>query len=476
MLPAFGLRTGAPTAVGDGFEGGQSGKKNGFSIGHKKFEESVENFITSRCPPANRVHLPRRCNGEHLRYVYRSHKSCRCDSDDAAQIPDMGSPQTNYITDMDSHGWKAGYEMEDGTLHFYTASELNSAINTTEKITCDWLKAHDPGCKGDWLLDNQLNTNKTQKTMLLGGRDIHITVPTGYNFATECYKTACDCQLLPRDPAAKMGIPGSDKFTTVFDSDGDGEATKEEVGLLMKNLGLPITGNQLEHFVKVGSAGTPDTPAVCYRLVKSEPPGLSVVTAKEACPLFANELHCDFDLSGLSNPNRAAGIPGLKNHTTVEMVCPSQCNKTADICGVVGGDGSSCAAEILAAAWMQCPEACQTCDINKKGCLAFSSNFISSLSIVGGVMGLAGTAVYAAYLKGVPYGKLLFGSVMGLAVFSLSDWLTLSAVDQAHHTVLGLPAGPFVVFDEVRVHHCGFSIWSMENAGLLLLIGAICLD
>jgi hypothetical protein len=44
---------------------------------------------------------------------------------------------------------------------------------------------------------------------------------------------------------------------------------------------------------------------------------------------------------------------------------------------VAGGDGSSCAAALLAAAWQQCPQACQECGTTRVGCLAFSDDFIA---------------------------------------------------------------------------------------------------
>ena len=75
---------------------------------------------------------------------------------------------------------------------------------------------------------------------------------------------------------------------------------------------------------------------------------------------------------------------------------------------VVGGDGSSCAAQVLAEAWAHCPEACAECDINKRGCTAFSSCFMGSLSVFSYGSLMSGSLLYSAYFKKTPYRKLLF--------------------------------------------------------------------
>lgn len=148
-------------------------------------------------------------------------------------------------------------------------------------------------------------------------------------------------------------------------------------------------------------------------------------------------------------------VPDVPVGSTVQDVCESACGANTDVCGIVRGDGSSCAARVLAQAWENCPQACESCDINKRGCLDFSSSFISRLGVVGSIARLIGIAVYAAYFKQTPYGKLLMGSIVALALCTCFDLLTVTSVDASEKgifggsTVLGVDGHVFTIFDEV---------------------------
>jgi hypothetical protein len=86
---------------------------------------------------------------------------------------------------------------------------------------------------------------------------------------------------------------------------------------------------------------------------------------------------------------------------------------SADSCGVLNGDGSSCAAAVLAEAWEHCPQACESCALNRRGCLGFSSTFMARLDLLASAGRVVGTALFAAYLKHWPYRRLLLVSQVG---------------------------------------------------------------
>jgi hypothetical protein len=244
-----------------------------------------------------------------------------------------------------------------------------------------------------------------------------------------------------------------DAFEYAFDEDGDGDVSKEELRAWMHGLGQTPTDDDLDKMLDKSSPASMDA---CFQLVPHEPPGLHATTTAEACDVIvqlAMEVYqtidkaCTFEVGH----GKIAGVP---NGTILSQICPKQCGAKSDLCGVIGGDDSSCAAAVLAQAWDHCPQACLACDVNRRGCFSFSSTFISSLGIIA-YAGLAiGTALYSAYLKAVPYHKLLIGSHLLLALFSACDWLTIAAVDSregdpawTEGSVVGIDGHAFALFD-----------------------------
>lgn len=416
-----------------------------------------------------------------------------------ATVPNFGSPQNNFITDLDSSGWKAGASV-NGVYTEFNASNFGPAFKD-EPITCEWVKANDPGCQGNWvdaLVDASSavrlaaadDTARIMSRMVAGG--FHsVTVPQGSSFRLDsCTMTPCQCQLIAPDPMKAFAFDNDDAMTYAFDENGDGDVTKEELGAWMHGLGQSPTDGDLQLMLDNGG-GAPGMEA-CVELAAHEPEGIHVTTAAEACSVLV-QLTAPPPPSGKSGPNgcnflladhkdRATnaqlGMPGVPDGTLVRSICPTFCGAVADVCGVIGGDASSCAAQALSEAWHKCPQACEACNedsrpsglTNKKGCLGFSSTFISSLGIIA-YAGLAiGTALYSAYLKAVPYHKLLVGAHILLAVISVMDWLTVVAVNPVDATIFGIDAHWFAVFDEAA----GDVLYQFKLMPLLVLAAQVC--
>ena len=176
----------------------------------------------------------------------------------------------------------------------------------------------------------------------------------------------------------------------------------------------------------------------CSAVTRQPVGGMSETTLTEACPTM-------FALGGARSCLNT--VPGLDNIRMADL-CPKECHGPVDMCGVAGGDGTTCAAEVVAQAWNSCPQACQECSSNKRGCMGFSSTFMSQLNIVAYASLTVGTMVYSAYFKGMPYRKLLGGAQVVLAIMSASDYLAVTFVDPETQTVLGLPQGVFFAFGE----------------------------
>ena len=86
---------------------------------------------------------------------------------------------------------------------------------------------------------------------------------------------------------------------------------------------------------------------VVQSIVRLPVPGLSKTTLDEACGIMTLGHDCQtFDVAQFVD----GAVPG----TTLEKICPVECNADVDACGVAGGDGSSCAVQVLAQAWAKC--------------------------------------------------------------------------------------------------------------------------
>eukprot|EP01046_Picozoa_sp_COSAG06_P021506 COSAG06_NODE_1620_length_8905_cov_255.644788_6_plen_239_part_00 len=95
---------------------------------------------------------------------------------------------------------------------------------------------------------------------------------------------------------------------------------------------------------------------------------------------------------------------------------PKVCDEVyKDNCGVCGGDGTSCAASMLAQVWRICPEACSQCEDHHRGCIAFSPIFVSRANLPLDFMRLLGINIFGTYLIDTPIWKLIFACQMLLA-------------------------------------------------------------
>ena len=174
---------------------------------------------------------------------------------------------------------------------------------------------------------------------------------------------------------------------TIFDVNEDDRVALEEIQAL---LGPDITGLSedeiaftVDRWRSFDSNGDGDInkddfkhrgPEHCTELVRLPVPGLSKTTLDEACRMMTLGHDCQtFDV--------AQFVDGAVQGTTLEKICPAECNANVDACGVAGGDGSSCAVSGAGPGMGRCPMACTECDTNKRGCMGFSSFFMSSLGI-----------------------------------------------------------------------------------------------
>jgi MFS family permease len=340
-----------------------------------------------------------------------------------ATIPDLSTPQFNYLTALDNSQWEATHASTGKTV---LTSDFAKTLAGNETLTCGWFKHNDAGCMGEWmdsLVDTDTSAMDTVGTVVVAGRDHTVLVPADYSNAyakTNCTMSKCNCQY---------------------------------------------------------QTSTGDDPDQCSVLSKNPTPGLSPSTLLEACPLFASAAY-KYDTCG-SKVYDWAHIPGLPKNTMVYDICPEICQgylkgdhraPSVDACGVVRGDGSTCAAAVLAQAWMQCPQACQECELNKRGCLGFSSNFMSQLGVIGYAGLLAGSAIFSAYFKKTPYRKLLMGCQLVLCAFSVLDWLALAAVNAEDGTVMGIDGHVFAIFNEVA----NDVMYQIKLMPMLVLAAQIC--
>ena len=361
-------------------------------------------------------------------------------------IPKLSDGQFNFFVDGDNTHWTA--TLPSGapayTSNFTSLANLDKQTGSPPAlIDCQWFMENDKGCAGDWV--DQLTSTATNPTVdvLVAGKKHPQSVPQGYEVdpLAGCFVSACECQL--------------HTDFSMFDVDEDRRVALEEVQALLGPDVTSLSDEEItftvDRYRELDSDGDGDItkddfkhrgPEHCTELVRLPVAGLSKTTLEEACSMMALGRDCQtFDVSQY--------VDGAAPGTTLEQVCPMECNAAMDACGVAGGDGSSCAVQVLAQAWAKCPMACTECDTNKRGCMGFSSFFMSSLGIFSYGSLMSGSLIYMAYFKAVPHRKLLFAVQVLIAIFGFMDFLAVYAAHQEDHTVLGIDAHFFAVTDEV---------------------------
>lgn len=136
---------------------------------------------------------------------------------------------------------------------------------------------------------------------------------------------------------------------------------------------------------------------------------------------------------------------------------PKVCDEVyKDNCGVCGGDGTSCAASMLAQVWRICPEACSQCEDHHRGCIAFSPIFVSRANLPLDFMRLLGINIFGTYLIDTPIWKLIFACQMLLAGSCFIDLIFYNL----WHRPFGIPDELFyIIGDKVVTPFVGELAW-----------------
>ena len=321
----------------------------------------------------------------------------------------------NFLVDSDSNGWMA--TKADGS--FYNTSEFGMAPGAFD---CEWFAKNDPGCTGDG--QQRLNGNAwfpkpvdgaAVMTRKIANKDFQISLPIGYD--QTMMDTCADAD------GEMVAVASAEECLAV-----DGQTWN---GCIMSSCDCQLSRPLDDGDVDDGS---------CSALSRQPIGGMSEDTLTEACPTL-------FALGGRGAC--IADVPRIDPPIKMSELCPKQCHGVVDMCGVAGGDGTSCAAQVMAEAWKNCPQACQTCGSNRRGCTHFTSTFMSRINIVAYAGLFMGSALYSAYCKKMKYRTLLAGAQILLAIFSATDYLLVSFVDPTNATVFGVDARWFAIFGEV---------------------------
>jgi hypothetical protein len=320
--------------------------------------------------------------------------------------------QFNFVVDGDSHGWQA--TKLDGS--FYNTSEFKGTDGQylpPGAFDCEWFAKHDAGCAGEGWFPQPANDAFVIKR-LIANKEFPISVPDGYAQAMQ--DTCVDMD------GNAVGVASGEECLAIEGASWN--------GCVVSTCGCQL--NNAEGDVDDGS---------CSSLSRQPIGGMSDTTLKEACP----------SLVALSGRGAACfrNMPGTEVRLADVCPGPELCGGQVDMCGVAHGDGTSCAAQIVAEAWKNCPMACEACESNRRGCLGFTSTFMSRINIVAYAGLFIGSAVYSAYCKKMKYRTLLAGAQVLLAIFSATDWLLVTFVDPTNATVFGIDARWFAIFGEV---------------------------
>lgn len=397
-----------------------------------------------------------------------------------ATIPDFSSPQQQYLTSTDNHGFSAGFN--------------------NKTFTCAWFAEHDPHCSGHWANGQRTPPFapppvESWKTIRVAGSDRPILLPPGYEFvrpraacklsASKSFLNAVEACLPPASSDPESVDPLSGRTLAQVCGDVQLGDTSGQDTLTCQAAGCEF------HAVAEQSQ--------CLRLqLKSPVPGLDAGAVAAACPLIVGtdrDTRCGELLSSVV----ASGPAALSQESRpwrVADLCPQQCEYASsescpvsygsasrrshggydchethiDSCGVGGGDGSSCLAELLAEAWHQCPVSCGGCERTRRGCLEFSDEFMSMLGIISYVGLFLGVSIYNSKCKRSPHAVLLLRIQLVLTAISVSDWVLVSQVNPAEGTVLGIDAHVFGIFGEATDDIAG----QIKSMPLLVLAAQVC--
>ena len=363
-----------------------------------------------------------------------------------ATIPNLLDQQNNFLVSGDVKGWTATYPNGADALAtdfgFQPGSRINGSTDLSYDFAgfdCEWFADNDAGCAGAWMPEVQ-----AADATPIANTPHNLAVPNGWQRAR---------------PTAACELSSSGSFVAAV------EACLDAVGADA----LPCDG------VKLGKESTEcnclsagcsyfaaDSSDKCLALGPAIA-GLSGDALTIACPMIAGTAS-----TGLSGGDRGrrercrlklaeiAANPAAGDMRVLD-ICPLECASVnaaddaasaIDMCDVVGGGGSSCAAAVLAQAWNSCPETCSSCESTKRGCIRVSDNFLAWIQIVSYFGLLIGTAVYSNYFKASKYRKLLLFSQLLLTFFSVVDFLLVTFIDGDTKTVLGIDGRAFAIFGE----------------------------
>ena len=121
---------------------------------------------------------------------------------------------------------------------------------------------------------------------------------------------------------------------------------------------------------------------------------------------------------------------------------------------------------ILEKAWQVCPQACNECSVNGRGCVGFSAQFLSSIKVVSYLAYLGGVVLYNSRYKTTPFRTIFCWAWVAHGLSIIPDLLLVLRLN----TALGLPDELFFLGD----HALYTAINQLKHMPFLVLAARIC--